>query len=229
MTSQTWRQAWVREKCGIATRLSQGNAGASYAEAVILVCAVLSALAAELWKGRRIDRARFVEMLVRLGSPTEIWATISTPLLVQYLDANSHKVEAALVRKAFGLPTSARILTGADVDKSMADVTTICPSLNAKELRRFSYASLLYQDVRSSYAHEYRPGKDADSWPATMLQNQNVSYINRISDESAEMRRLIHFHFDWLANVAIQLAMAVDDFSLELPRSNPKVWWIDGG
>ena len=64
MASQTWRQNWVREKCGIATRLFHGETGASYAEAVILVCAAMSALAAELWKDRGIDRARFVEMLV---------------------------------------------------------------------------------------------------------------------------------------------------------------------
>jgi hypothetical protein len=89
MSSQTWRQHWVAEKCRVADRLSRGEAGGSYAEAAIIVCAALSALAAELWDGRNIDRVRFVEMLVRLGAQASECSRISIPLLVQHLGATS--------------------------------------------------------------------------------------------------------------------------------------------
>ena len=67
MSSQTWRRNWVSDKCAVAGRLSRGEAGGGYAESVILVCATLSALSAELWVGRNIDRVRFIEMLVKFG------------------------------------------------------------------------------------------------------------------------------------------------------------------
>jgi hypothetical protein len=226
MPSQTWRRDWVTEKCQVAARLSQGEAGGGYAEAVILICAALSALSAELWDGRGIDRCRFIEMLVRVGHNTSDFTTVSIPLLVQHLDNSSRKSEALQMQRAFSLPSSARVVTGPEVDKSEKDVLSICPQLDLKEVRRFSYASILYSEIRSSYAHEYRSGELADSWPMTMLADQQVSYINRMTDDS-EMRRLVHFHVEWLAQIAIELASAVDNLEVTLPR--PPVWWIDEG
>ena len=226
--TQTWRQYWVAEKCRVAERLSSGEAGGGYAEASILVCAVLSALAAELWVGRNIDRARFTEMLVRHGASANECRRVSIPLLVQYLEANSSVLEAQEIRHAFSLPNSARVVTGPDVDQLEQDVFSVCPQLELKVLRGFSYASVLYSEIRSSYAHEYKPGEFADSWPMTTLAYQNVSYINRM-DDSSIMRRLVHFHIEWLVQLANELASVVDMQADVLPLSKPAVWWIDGG
>lgn len=228
MSLQTWRRDWVNEKRDVAARLSRGEAGGGYAESAIVICAALSALSAELWVGRGIDRVRFVELLATLGPHSNDCKIVSIPLLVQHLASNSRTSEAEKLQQAFSLPTSALVLTGPDVDRSEQDVLAVCPQLDIKEVRRFAYASILYSEIRTSYAHEYRPGKLADSWPMTMLADQRVSYINRMT-ESLKMERLIHIHIDWMGNLALELAAAVDQLASYLPLSMPQVWWLDGG
>jgi len=228
MSSQTWRQHWVGEKCNIATHLSLGEAGGGYAEAAIIVCAALSALSAELWVGRSIDRVRFIEMLVKFGAHSNDCKTLSIPLLVQHLNNSSRNTDALKIQHAFSLPSSARVLTGPDIDKSEQEVLSVCPQLDLKEVRSFSYASILYSEIRSSYAHEYRPGAQADSWPMTMVADQRVSYINRMMD-SLGMQRLVHIHVNWLVQIGIELASAVDDLANTLPLPKPQIWWADGG
>lgn len=226
MSSQTWRRDWVTEKCDVAARLSRGEAGGSYAEAAIVVCAALSALAAELWEGPRIDRVRFIEMLTQFGPQSHHCKTVSVPLLVQHLSDDSRSSDALKIQQAFSLPTSARVLTGPDVDKGEQDVLSVCPQLNLKEVRGFSYASILYSEIRSSYAHQYRPGEQADSWPMTMLTDQKISYINRMTDRK-EMSRLVHVHIEWVMQLAIELASVVDQLANTLPLPKPQAWWAD--
>jgi hypothetical protein len=228
MSSPAWRRNWVSEKCDVAARLSRGEAGGGYAESAIVVCAALSALSAELWVGRRIDRVRFIEMLAQFGPQSNACKTVSIPLLVQHLNNESRKSDALKLQQAFSLPSSARVLTGPDVDKSEQDVLSVCPQLDMKEVRSFSYASILYSEIRSSYAHEYRPGEQADSWPVTMLADQRVSYINRMTD-SQEMKRLVHVHIEWAGQLAIELASTVDQLANTLPLPKPQAWWVDGG
>lgn len=229
MASESWRRDWVTEKCEIASALARGEARGSYSEAAILVCAALSALAAEVWPGRNIDRARFIELLVRLGPTPNKLMTISVPLLVRHVELTSSKSSAKLLRDTF-LPFSAtRVVTGPEVDKSEGDVLFICSNLSTKDIRKFSYACLLYEEVRSAYAHEYRPGAKADSWPMTMAVGQSVSYVNRLLAAGIpETGRLIHFHIAWLAKLAVDIAMHIDIHRASLPRPAPASWWIDG-
>lgn len=226
MSFQSWRRNWVAEKSQMAIRLSCGEAGGGYAEAVILICAVLSALSAELWSGRHIDRARFVEMLVRVGPYAGDCATISVPLLAQYLDDSSRKADALQMRRAFSIPSISRVLTGPEVDKSEQEIFSLFPQLKPKEVRRFSYASILYSEVRSSYVHEYQPGRLAASRAMTMLADQKVSYSNRLT-EGLDTYRLVYFHVEWLAQLAIELASTIDNSATSLPK--PSVWWVEGG
>ena len=227
MSSQTWRQNWVGEKCNVAFRLSKGEAGGGYPEAVIIVCAALSALSAELWSGRGIDRVRFIEMLVRFGAHSNDCKTVSIPLLVQHLNNSSRSAEAQDIQRAFLLPSSARVLTGPEIDQSEEDVFSVWPHLEIKEVRNCSYASILYSEIRSSYVHEYRPGARADSLPMTMLADQRVSYINRMMG-SLEMQRLVHIHVEWITQLAIELASAIDLLESTCPLPRPEVWWADG-
>lgn len=228
MSSQDWRKNWVCEKCNIAISLFRGEAGGGYAESVIIACAALSALSAEIWIDRQIDRVRFIEMLTKYGPQSDDCKTISIPLLINYLQSKSRTFEAISIQNAFSIPSSARVLTGQDVDKSESEVLSVCPQLLPKEVRNFSYASILYAEIRSSYAHEYRPGKQADSWPMTMASNQKVSYINRITDNKG-MIRLIHIHFEWIVQLANELANEVDQIANILPMSKPQIWWAEGG
>jgi len=229
MASMSWRADWVREKCEIATALSQGEAGGTYSESTILVCAALSALSAEVWLDRGIDRKRFVELLVRFGSSTTTLTTISVPLLVQHLTAAGDHANSAVLMKALLSFSPTRIVSGPEVDRAEAEILTLCPSLERKTIRGHSYACLLYEEVRSSYAHEYRPGSRADSWAMTQYAGQAVSYVNRLLEPGIpETNRFIHFHSEWLTQMATDLAASIDALASTIPRSVPAAWWIDG-
>jgi hypothetical protein len=229
MASESWRRDWVTEKCEIASALARGEAGGTYSEAAILVCAALSALAAEVWPGRNIDRARFIELLVRLAPTPNMPKTISIPLLAKHVELTSSKSNAQLLKDTFLSFSSTRVVTGPEVDKTEDEVLPICPDLTTKDIRKFSYACLLYEDVRSAYAHEYKPGTKADSWPMTMSSGQFVSYVNRLLTPGIpETGRFIHFHIASLAKLAIDIAMNIDVHRATLPRQAPASWWIDG-
>lgn len=228
MAAQTWNKAWVREKCDIAGRLARGEAGGGYAEAAIVLCAALTALAAEVWPGSGMDKARFVELLVRFGENRDLCSTVSVPLLVQELEALNRNSEATVLRRAASLPDSARIVVGPEVDRSESEVLAACPSLDPVFVRTFSYAVLLYQEIRSSYAHEYQPGPSADSAPMTATADQAVSYVNYIREPTyTRSDRVIHFHMSWLRELARDLADALD--ATILPQPTPSLWWIKGG
>lgn len=229
MTSKSWRRDWVTEKCGIASALARGEAGGSYSEAAILVCAALSALAAEVWPGRGLDRARFIELLVRLGPTPNFPMTISVPLLVRHLESTSSMANAKLLSNALLAFSPTRVVTGPEVDKMEDELVSICPGLTPKTIRKYSYACLLYEEVRSSYAHEYRPGDKADSWSMTMAEGQSVSYVNRLLAAGIpKTGRLIHFHIAWLTKLAVDIASSIDALGTSLPRQAPTDWWIDG-
>jgi hypothetical protein len=227
MATVAWRSNWVAEKRDVALRLANGEAGGSYAEAAILLCAALSALAAELWPGRRIDRARFIEILASVGSDTDTCKLISVPLIVRHLKSEGRVSEATQVARTLNLPSTALVLTGPEIDRSEGDVAAACSALTSADIRRWSYASVLYEHVRSSYAHEYQPGEAAVSWPMTMKPDQHVSYSNRLEMATIQMERLIHFHAEWLGELAVSRADALDH-EPSVPRSLPNKWWAEG-
>ena len=66
--SNSWLKEWSDSKVDLALRLNSGECGGTYAEAVIILCSVLSGIAADVWPGRNKDRKRFVELLVKYSS-----------------------------------------------------------------------------------------------------------------------------------------------------------------
>jgi hypothetical protein len=215
---------WVKEKQQIALRLSSGECGGSYGEAVIILCAALSTIAAKVWPGNGIDRKRFVQLLIEYAPPNFDVAKISVPLLVGSLRSAGKIDEMGRIKTVFINYDPSRVLTGDEVDKTEQEILAVCSTLNSQELRECSYANLLYREVRSSYAHEYRPGERADPWPMTMDPNARVSYVNWANDPD----RHIHFHIDWIAELAMSIAKAVDSVANKLPLQAPSKWWIEG-
>jgi len=218
------RTQWVERKVGIARRLNGGECGADYAEGVMVLCAAISAVAAELWPGTQKDRARFVEVLIQYSLPCLDVTRLSLPLLVGGLEQSQSKSDRATLEDKFLRFDRSRIVTGEEVDHSEAEVLSLCPSLSAKFLRQFSYANLLYEEVRSGYVHQYSTGERADSWPMTSQSDTSISYCNWVNDP----HRHIHFHFEWVARVAIDVAKAIDLASPSVPCPDPNAWWIHG-
>jgi hypothetical protein len=213
-----WRERWVSEKCNVALEFDRGAGGGGYSEAALVVSSILTALAAEVWPGRGVDKVRFIELLVRHTNCSPSLDTVSVPLLVQRLNKDNNSAAATLASKF--LPVSgSRVVTSIDVDALPADLLDLAPQIGHQLTREHSYACLLYSELRSAYAHEYRPGARADSWPMTSLQGQSISYVNRIDE------RLIHFHIEWLTQLAVRVAATIDSMSLPLQR--PSKWWIN--
>lgn len=117
-----------------------------------------------------------------------------------------------------------QVLIGDDVDKTENEILSVCNAISSKDIRECSYANLLYREVRSGYAHEYKPGERAESWPMTQRPEARVSYVNWVNDPD----RHIHFHVHWLAELATATAEKIDNVAGTLPRAAPPKWWIDG-
>ena len=124
---------------------------------------------------------------------------------------------------------SPRVVTGDEVDMNEAHVIEMCPALRIEEVRRFSYANLLYREVRSSYAHEYGPGVRSCQWPMTSKEGAHVSYVNRLVHDNDRLTqiRLIHFHAEWLADIAVSVAENLSE--KPTPVRRPELWWTAGG
>ena len=191
---------------------------------MLILCAAISALAAEVWPGKRIDHKRFVELL-KVYAPARLNTTqISVPMLARHLRQSAKNNEYQHIRDAWLNFSKSRVLTGKDVDRDETEVLRLCGTISVKEMRKCSYANLLYCDVRSGYAHEYRPGDRADSCPMTQDPDSAVSYTNLLDDPE----RLVHFHVDWVAELALEIAQAIDHVATCVPRTAPTKWWIEG-
>lgn len=229
------RSTFTRTKQSMALRLASGECAGSYGDAVIILCAAISALAADVWPRQnndKNDRRKFVEALTALARGLGT-TRISIPLLVAFLRGPDSKVADTLevadtLGTAFLNFDPTQVLTGDEVDKSEQEIARLCPRLKPKEIRQFSYANLLYEEIRCGYAHAYSPGKRAESWPLNM-QEAPVSYHNKViySNNEAIRSRLIHFRVEWIADVAVTIATAVDAMDPTLLPYPPR-WWIDG-
>jgi hypothetical protein len=221
---------WTEQKASLAERLAKGECGGSYAEAVLISCAAISAVAAFTWPGDKIDRARFVELLVR---EVPLARRISIPLLIAHLAQRSRHVYARKLYRKFLPDTGSAVVTGEDVDREAAEVRAVCPRLRVSEVRTFSYANLLYQRLRSPMAHEYRTGTHTVPYSMTDRDDVAVSYYNWAREPGAKSRPLsrqglpirhIYFHIPWLAGLVRDLGKWADATSRR--PAQPSEWWI---
>ncbi len=218
------RRDWVASKKNTALCLARGECSGSYAEGVIILSATISAMAADVWPGTGIDRKRFVEVTKDYCDPKLNPTRISMPILIGYLRDNGKVSEAEVLRKKFMNFQSTRVLTGNDIDKTEVEILSVCPNLTYKEIRRFAYSCILYEDVRSSFMHEYRVGDRADAWAMSAFADDQISYVNWMNDPD----RHIHYPVQWIGAVAESIAEAADRNASQFPLSQPVAWWLDG-
>ena len=219
-----WRTDWVRKKQKVAVQLAKGQCDGSYGDAALILCSCLSALAAEVWPGDHIDRKRFVELLAKFSLPQLLCTRMSIPLLVDALRSQQRVKEASQIEGKFmGQFPAGQILTGDDIDHNENEIRTACGSISGKDMREFSYANLLYKEIRSAYTHEGRTGDAAESWPQTGTPAY-VSYVNSLVPPC----RRIHFHIEWISALVEDAAEAVDRLTPIPPRQRPETWWLEG-
>jgi hypothetical protein len=222
---------FAQKKLTVAQCLDGGGCGAGYGEAVLVVAGLLSGISADLWPGKRIDRARFVELWSQFSDPGHQPNRISVPLLVQHLKETGRTSEATKIEavrsRMFGGGHASRVLIADDVDATEAEIRTLCQTLTASDVREFSYGAVFYAHVRSAIVHEFHFGANATGVPMTERQ-ADVSYANRLDRHTRVSRRLIHFHMPWLVSLVDSLAANVDAVLSTAPLPKPSTWWVEG-
>lgn len=213
----------VEQAVDLCFKLDNGECGGTYLESALLMSSLISAIAAECWPGKNIDRKRFIELWARHSRNGA--NLISLPRLAQHLRQQARDPEAEKLKdlRSSSFQNSSQILTGPEVDIPEAAVASAVPSLVVKEIRAHAYAAMFYTHVRSALAHEYAMRVGAAPWTLSS-DKDNVSYLNSVT--GGKTSREIHFPMKWLAQLVKDLASAVDQLSR--PLLKPTTWWIDG-
>lgn len=224
-------RAWVRGRIDLATRLDHGECGGSYGDAMLILSALLSGRAADLWPGKGKDRHRFVEVWSTLSDPDLTPNLVSVPLLLADLKKND---EQQLIEKIRGTNLDAlaswndtMVVTGERVDLPENQLKALDPRLAPKRLRLFSYGNVFYEHVRSGYTHEYHTTDSASPFPQ-VSETTPVSYVNMLKRSDRTTYRRIHFDVAWVAEVVESVSDSFVASGLERPLKAPSTWWIDG-
>jgi len=223
--------AFVTDKIDVALEIAAGSCGGGYTESAIILAALSSGISADIWPGESFDRKRFVELWATFADARLGALKISVPLLTQTLRTQDDSTTAEVIEAArprmFGPGYSTRVLIGAEVDMSEAEVVKVASGLEVSFVRSFSYAALFYKHVRCGLVHEFRVGESA-TWNPMTMRDAHVSYSNRGSASSLySSRRLIHFQVAWVAEVIRSIISQFGE-SGPIEAQVPARWWIDG-
>jgi hypothetical protein len=232
-------QTWVGKKLSIGEGLATGVLGGTYSDAVLILGPLISSLAAMVWPGLGIDKARFIEACVNLADRDLALDRVSVPLLIQHLEDTGRNAEATALRgtnTAFTFAQASLVICGDDVDLAPDEVARVVPILTMKEIRAHAHATVFYEEVRSSLTHEYQLARRVGSH-AMAESAVGVSYVNLLEgsgpfgvDPPITERRMIHFPIPLLAAIARSVSTAVEPlFEKSLTRPVPPVWWVNGG
>lgn len=225
---------WIKNKLKIASTLNNGGCEAGYAEAVIIICSIISGIASEIWPGKNnIDKKRFVELLVKYSLPNPTPDHISIPLLYLSEKAKGHNSNIKELERQFpcldkwGTFIRDKIITCDDYKMQDNQVISSLNNLTLKNVRKYSYANVLYEQIRCGFLHCYMPNKLADDSPRTR-RNVGISYTYRIDKKDRETNHKIYFHYQWIKDL-IESMIKNDDFLKNYKQQPTSVtWWLDG-
>jgi len=203
---------FLKGRLDIAKALSS-NIPKTYADVVLIITTVLSACASLRWPGQGIDKKRFIELLVQ-HSPEDFHTSwVSIPALI-----NQGVIREEETRYKGG--NSTRVFCGEEIDLPINEANVQYPKVPKEQLRKYCYASLIYEWLRCGYAHEYRPYESVTHFPAS-CEEVRVSYIGRLIGEN--LIRMVSFYPDYLMSIAeYHISILVSEKS-----SPPTTWWIE--
>jgi hypothetical protein len=211
-----------------ARHVGEGACGGSYGDAVLILSAILSSLAAGLWPGEGKDRRRFVEIWAAYSAPDLKPNLISVPRLLASLEKEGHhdlvkKVRSTHPRAFTPYKIDTLVVTGEDVDKTEDKLVALVPELDAWQLRKFSYGDVFYRNVRSGYIHLYRLKEYAREY-SMADKTGSISYVN----VNNLPYRPIYFPISWVADLVESVLTRVTSSGGKQPLPNPQSWWVDG-
>ena len=182
-----------------------------YADLALILCSVISACSAIRWPGRGIDRCRYVELLA-CHSPTDAHASwVSVPALID----RELVAEGDTPYKG----NETRIFRDEEIDLEIAAAQRQYPCVTMRNLKRCSYANLIYEWLRCGYAHGYWHNENVTHVPASR-HDARISYIGRSIGNGT--RRMVAFHIDYLIGLAEHHATNLVDS----PQAHPATWWL---
>jgi hypothetical protein len=211
---------FINSKIDLAKKLCNDVDFATYGDAILILCAALSAIAAKIWPGDNIDSKRFPELIARYTNKNLKNDWVSIPLLHQYLKQN----KSPFTEKEYpALYENLSIITGDDIDISEKDLLSKFSQFNKKKIRQYSYPNLIYKELRCAYVHEYDIGNRAFPSPLTLRQSCG-SYVKFATNDNIK----IHFHFDYLLNVIRNINTKLQPLDKYFNLKYPDPWWIEG-
>lgn len=189
---------FVTEKLRVADALAKGGCGGDYIDAVMIMAALISGIASDVWPGTGNDKRRFVELWIEYSGPEA--RLVSVPLLTQWLRDEGRAPEAVAIEEVhqpeYFWAGSTSVLAGEDVDMGERQILALLPSIAVRDLRRHSYPVTFYEHVRCAGVHEYQVGRNASPRPMT-FRSVGISYVNELIGQD-HVKRHIHFHASWL-------------------------------
>ena len=192
-------------------------------EAISLLTMILNAIASYIWPGENIDRKRFIETCIKYPKVHYGADLISVPILYKNICEPEKNILENKFPFAFsgyeGIPDT-MVLCGADIDMYEDDLKDL--GILHENIRKYSYANLLYTELRCGFAHKYSMGKQACKYPMAK-KSQSVSYVNEIKG------RKIHFHYNWMETICSSLIDYFYGIGEIRELNRPKKWWIEGG
>jgi hypothetical protein len=209
---------FLQGRINLVKALRDSNLPFHYADLVLIICAVLSSCSSRRWpeNGKRIDKQRFIELLVK-HSPEDFhtsWVSVPSLLNDGFIDET---------QTPYGKPgNGTRIYFDDEIDLSLEDAINKYPQVSLKNLKQHCYAYLIYERLRCGYSHEYWHHKSITHVPAS-YEGSCVSYIGRTSLSGNTIRRMISFYLDYL----IRLAEYHVSILPSICSAHPSCWWID--
>lgn len=181
----------------------------------LILTAIISACAACRWPGEGFDRKRFVESLIRFGSPELHLDYVSTGALLEMGVISDSQTPWG----AFG--QQIRIFTGDEIDGTIPKMAQRYPGVSTPDLKKASYANRIYEWLRCGYAHNYwAAGNTTHVAPSD--GPAQISYIGR-RESDGTLARIASFHLDYLIAVAQEQVSSLPKKKLDKPDH----WWID--
>ena len=209
-------QKFLQGRIDLVRCLIDSDLSYHYADLVLIICTVLSACASHRWpdKGeKRIDKQRFIELLVKHSTNDFHTSWVSVPSLLN--DGLIDKKQTPYGKPGHDCDT----YCDDEIDFSLEDAIKKYPHVPLKNLKQHCYAWLIYERLRCGYAHEYWHHRSITHVPASR-KKARISYIGRESDSA--IRRMISFHIDYLISLA--------EYNVSIlpskPSKYPSCWWI---
>lgn len=208
-------QSFLQGRIDLVQALRESSLPITHQDLELVLTAVISACAACRWPGEGFDRKRFVESLIRFGSPELHLDYVSTGALLELGVITESETPWGEVGNKY------RIFTGDEIDGAIPDIGRRYPKVSRRDLKRACYANRIYEWLRCGYAHNYwAAGNTTHVAPSD--RPAQISYIGSREPDGTRVREA-SFHLDYLISVTQEQVAKLTKGNL----NKPEKWWID--